>query len=130
MSLVPGVPFLEGTASHPERGRDVPVLQMMAVRFNHVFDEPTRVDRRLFELDGPSLAEAFSELGIAQTDPFFAGLSAWGDTIWQLWEHNKNVPGAAPVLMTNTFVQLDVSDTDGDGRFEPWREYERGQPVR
>ena len=52
---------------------------------------------------------------IAQTDPFFSGLAAWGDTIWQLWEHNRNVPGAAPVLMTNTLVQLDVSDTDGDG---------------
>jgi len=52
---------------------------------------------------------------IAQTDPFFSGMAAWGDTIWQLWEHNKDVPGAAPVLMTNTFVQLDVSDLDGDG---------------
>ncbi len=52
---------------------------------------------------------------IAQTDPWFSGLAAWGDTIWQLWEHNKNVHGAIPVLMTNTFVQLDVSDIDGDG---------------
>ena len=52
---------------------------------------------------------------IAQTDPFFSGLAAWGNTIWQLWSHNRAVPGAAPVLMTNTFVQLDVSDLDGDG---------------
>jgi hypothetical protein len=52
---------------------------------------------------------------IAQTDPFFSGLAAWGDTIWGLWTNNMNVPGAAPVLMTNTLVQLDVSDTDGDG---------------
>jgi hypothetical protein len=52
---------------------------------------------------------------IAQTDPWFAGLAAWGNTIWQLWNNNKDVPGAAPVLMTNTFVSLDVSDTDGDG---------------
>jgi len=36
---------------------------------------------------------------IAQTDPFFDGLSAWGDTIWQLWLHNKDVPGAAPYPM-------------------------------
>jgi hypothetical protein len=35
-----------------------------------------------------------------QTDPFFARLKAWGNTIWQLWTHNMNVPGAAPVLMT------------------------------
>jgi hypothetical protein len=52
---------------------------------------------------------------IAQTNSFFSGLAAWGDTIWQLWEHNKDIPGAAPVLMTNTYVQLDVSDIDGDG---------------
>lgn len=59
---------------------------------------------------------------IAQTDPFFSGLAAWGDTIWNLWEHNKNIPGAAPVLMTNTLVQLDVSDTDGDGIPAYWEQ--------
>lgn len=46
----------------------------------------------------PALNEAY----IAQTDPFFSQLAAWGDTIWQLWLHNKDVPGAAPVLMTAT----------------------------
>jgi hypothetical protein len=59
---------------------------------------------------------------LAQSDPFFSGLAAWGDTIWQLWDHNKDVPGAAPVLMTNTLVQLDVSDTDGDGIPAYWEE--------
>jgi hypothetical protein len=59
---------------------------------------------------------------IAQTNDFFSGLAAWGDTIWQLWDHNKDVPGAAPVLMTNTFVQLDVSDIDGDGIPAYWEE--------
>lgn len=37
---------------------------------------------------------------VAHTDPFFSGLAAWGDTIWQLWSHNMDLPGAAPVLMT------------------------------
>jgi len=37
---------------------------------------------------------------IVQTDPFFSKLKAWGDTIWQLWDINKNVPGAAPFPMT------------------------------
>jgi hypothetical protein len=37
---------------------------------------------------------------IVQTDPFFAQLKAWGDTIWNLWTHNMNVDGAAPFLMT------------------------------
>lgn len=44
---------------------------------------------------------------IIQTDPFFSGLSAWGNAIWDLWEHNhgldgsgKSVPGIVPVVMT------------------------------
>jgi hypothetical protein len=37
---------------------------------------------------------------VAQTDPFFSKLRAWGDTMWQLWFHNRQVPGAAPLLMT------------------------------
>lgn len=36
---------------------------------------------------------------VVQTDAFFSKLKAWGDTIWQLWDNNKSVPGAAPVLM-------------------------------
>ena len=36
---------------------------------------------------------------VAVDDPFFDGLRAWGRTIWQLWEHNRDVPGAAPILM-------------------------------
>jgi hypothetical protein len=43
---------------------------------------------------------------IAQSDPFFSGLKAWGNTIWDLWEHNhgldgsgKSVPGIVPVVM-------------------------------
>jgi hypothetical protein len=37
---------------------------------------------------------------IVQTDSFFAGLKAWGDTIWNLWVHNMDVDGAKPFLMT------------------------------
>jgi hypothetical protein len=37
---------------------------------------------------------------IAQTDPFFNQLKAWGNTIWDLWTQNMNVDGAAPFLMT------------------------------
>ncbi|MHC4062981.1 MAG: fibronectin type III domain-containing protein, partial [Planctomycetota bacterium] len=36
---------------------------------------------------------------IVQTEPFFAQLRAWGDTIWQLWTHNVDVDGARPFLM-------------------------------
>lgn len=39
---------------------------------------------------------------IAQSDPFFARLKAWGNTIWELWLHNhqQNVPGIIPTAMT------------------------------
>ena len=40
-----------------------------------------------------------SDAYVVQTDPFFGQLNAWGDTIWDLWTHNMNVPGAAPFLM-------------------------------
>jgi hypothetical protein len=41
---------------------------------------------------------------IIQGDPFFSQLAAWGDTIWDLWTHNMDVPGAAPFLMTSASV--------------------------
>jgi hypothetical protein len=37
---------------------------------------------------------------VAQTDPFFAKLKGWGDTIFQLWDRNKNLDGAKPFKMT------------------------------
>lgn len=52
--------------------------------------------------DPPPSGEA--ESYIIQSDPFFAGLRGWGDTIWQLWTHNRNVPGAAPFLMTQEVI--------------------------
>jgi hypothetical protein len=52
---------------------------------------------------------------IAQTDGFFGKLKAWGDTLWQLWEHNKDVPGAAPVLMTQASVTVDLCAGKADG---------------
>jgi MYXO-CTERM domain-containing protein len=43
---------------------------------------------------------------IAQTDAWFGALKPWGDTIFQLWDHNKGVPGAAPILMTRAALAL------------------------
>ena len=42
-----------------------------------------------------------SEAYVAQSDPFFTSLKAWGDTIFQLWEHNKDQDGGKPFLMTH-----------------------------
>jgi hypothetical protein len=38
---------------------------------------------------------------VVQSDPFFNQLKAWGDTIWNLWTHNKDEDGAAPFLMAS-----------------------------
>jgi hypothetical protein len=38
---------------------------------------------------------------LIQTDPFFTGLRAWGDTIWDVWLHNMNAPGAAPITIAS-----------------------------
>lgn len=45
---------------------------------------------------------------LAQTDPFFNQLRAWGDAIWQLWRHNRNIDGAAPVLMAEAALDIDI----------------------
>ncbi len=44
------------------------------------------------------------EAYVVQKDPYLASLKAWGDTIWQLWQHNKDMPGAAPLLMVEEVV--------------------------
>jgi MYXO-CTERM domain-containing protein len=52
---------------------------------------------------------------IAQTDPYFAKLAAWGATMWQLWDRNRDVPGAAPVLMTQALTgEMCSALPDGD----------------
>jgi hypothetical protein len=54
-------------------------------------------------LSSPTPSEE-PEAYVVQTDPFFDGLKAWGDTIWNLWTHNMNVDGAAPFLMTSAAI--------------------------
>ena len=49
-----------------------------------------------------------------QTDPWFAKLKEWGNTIWSLWVNNRHVPGAAPVLMSSATMALNTADEDGD----------------
>jgi hypothetical protein len=41
---------------------------------------------------------------LVQSDPFFSKLKAWGNTIWQLWEHNKSLPGAEPIVMAQAIT--------------------------
>jgi hypothetical protein len=51
---------------------------------------------------------------IIQADPFFAQLKAWGDTVWDLWLNNAEIPGAAPFLMTQA-----TTDVTGGGCTPP-----------
>ena len=63
---------------------------------------------------------------IAQTDPWFSKLRAWGDTMWQLWVNNKDLPGAAPITMagatqaiTNTPSQVNLTIASAHGTPAP-----------
>jgi hypothetical protein len=53
------------------------------------------------------------EAYIVQTDPFFAQLKAWGDTIWDLWEHNHGLglipPTNGPVDCIVPFLMTQAS---------------------
>lgn len=63
------------------------------------------------EINGTQNLTLPSEAYIAQTDPFFSQLKAWGDTIWDLWLHNKDIDGAKPFLMTQAVI-VDMGDED------------------
>jgi len=54
------------------------------------------------EINGDRVRTLPDSAYVIQSDPFFSRLKAWGDTIWNLWWNNKDLPGAAPVLMTST----------------------------
>ena len=41
---------------------------------------------------------------VAQTDPWFTQLAAWGDTIWDLWLNNMDVTTAAPFTMASANI--------------------------
>jgi len=57
------------------------------------------------EINGPPYPVTLPEEAyVADRDPSFSPLKAWGDTIWALWQHNKDLPGAAPVLMAASTV--------------------------
>ncbi|MBN1437116.1 MAG: hypothetical protein JW936_08565 [Sedimentisphaerales bacterium] len=65
------------------------------------------------------------EAYIIQTDPFFAQLRAWGDTMWQLWYHNHgldgsgaSVPGIVPFEMTSADLDVTVTRIPGDVHFD------------
>ncbi len=52
------------------------------------------------EINGTGRLSLPASAYVVQSDPFFAGLRRWGDTIFALWEHNKDKDGGAPFLMT------------------------------
>jgi hypothetical protein len=67
---------------------------------------------------------------IAQTDPFFDKLRAWGNAIWDLWWHNHGLDGSGKAVegivpfamevvtiggMQQELLCFDGQDNDGDG---------------
>jgi hypothetical protein len=60
---------------------------------------------------------------VIQSDPFFAKLKAWGNTMWDLWRHNHGldgsgvqVAGIVPFAMASATVTPSTSpDADADG---------------
>jgi hypothetical protein len=60
---------------------------------------------------------------VIQSDPFFAKLKAWGNTMWDLWRHNHGldgsgvqVAGIVPFAMASATVTPSSSpDADADG---------------
>jgi len=53
------------------------------------------------EINGDGRKTLPASAYVIQTDPFFARLKAWGNTIFTLWDTNKDKDGARPFLMTN-----------------------------
>jgi hypothetical protein len=63
---------------------------------------------------------------IAQTDPFFARLRAWGNAIWDLWYHNHGldarnvrVPGIVPVKMAGAVYESALPVLSHSGNATP-----------
>ncbi len=52
------------------------------------------------EINGTGRLSLPQSAYIAQSDQFFTHLKGWGDTIFNLWDHNKNLDGGKPFLMT------------------------------
>ena len=52
------------------------------------------------EINGTGRLTLPTSAYVIQSNPFFARLKAWGNTIFSLWDHNKDNPGGAPFLMT------------------------------
>jgi hypothetical protein len=64
---------------------------------------------------------------LIQSDPFFTGLRAWGDTIWNVWTHNMNAPGAAPITIASgswdpsSPTSIKLNNFEGNAKPElPW----------
>lgn len=66
---------------------------------------------------------------LIQSDAWFAKLKAWGNTLWSLWENNRALPGAAPVLMASATMQLNASDEDSDSLPAYWEITYFGGPT-
>ncbi len=56
---------------------------------------------------------------IAQTDPFFSKLKAWGNAIWDLWYHNHGLDGSGRSVAGIVPVAMTQAVWDGSGQPSP-----------
>lgn len=52
------------------------------------------------EINGTGRLTLPASAYVIQTNPFFTKLKAWGTTIYDMWFHNRKMPGGAPFEMT------------------------------
>ncbi|MBZ0111380.1 MAG: cytochrome c family protein [Thermoanaerobaculia bacterium] len=70
--------------------------------------------------DPPPGGGATSYIVQDEDEDHFDQLRAWGTTIWNLWDHNRDLPGAAPVLMTTEIIQSIFEDGFETGDTTQW----------
>jgi len=96
---IPGADYVEVNLYYQTTSREY--IEFLRDELNGPLDDPDRTSNLTLSGTGPLGAGDPNGPYLAQTDTsgFFDGLKAWGNTIWDLWTHNMNVPGAAPILM-------------------------------
>ena len=55
-----------------------------------------------------------------EDNDYFDQLRIWGDTIWDLWDHNRDDPGSAPIEMVEAVAEMLFADGFETGDTSAW----------
>jgi hypothetical protein len=105
LTIAPGADYVEVTLYYQGTSREY--IEFLRDEIN--------ADKNLTLPSTPGTPGGDPSNYIIQTDPFFAQLAAWGNVIWDLWEHNhglgatqpaqgRSVDGIVPFMMTQATV--------------------------